>query len=141
MFSSLEVVARNLAWCADPTPAWDTDSVRGASKAVDQLSDQFGELANILETFHSVLNQPNIRDNEARGKFVPLLRQPLDGCMKTTLEIERLLQPFVKTTTGARLSTWKSLRWTFREKNAASLQSQLALNKSALELGLSLAQL
>lgn len=116
-----------------------TDSVRAAPKAVDHLSRQVDDLANILEILHSVLAQANVRDNKPRAEFVPLLQQPLDGCVKTLLEMENMLKPFAQAGAGTHLGTWKSLRWTFREHVTASLQTQLTVHTSALGLGLNLA--
>ena len=117
------------------------DGIEGAPRAVKALSSDVYALYDVLLEFSNTLNDPGFRETFARSNFLVTLQRPLENCANSLEDVTTLIKPFTKPTGDPKVSKWRSVAWTFKEREIEVLRSQLMAYKSSLDVALSVASM
>jgi hypothetical protein len=108
------------------------DGIRGAPQAVSALSQDLAALADVLETLQNFLNSIDKQRNPQQALDTGKLQKPLNSCVKAMNSIKKEVQPFIVRKAGSSCYTWKSMLFTFREKDFTVLQRTLGKSQTSL---------
>ena len=117
------------------------DGIEGAPSAVKALSNDVCALYDVLLEFSNTLNDPSFRETFAKSNLLVTLQRPLENCANSLEQVTTTIRPFTKATGDPKVSKWRSVAWTFKEKEIGVLRSQLMAYKSSLDVALSVASL
>lgn len=117
------------------------DGIEGAPKAVKALSKDVCALYDVLREFSNTLNDPSLKETFAKSSLLVTLQGPLENCTNSLEDVKTTLKPFTKPTGDPKISKWRSVAWTFKEKEIDVMRGQLMAYKSSLDVALSVASL
>ena len=117
------------------------DGIEGAPRAVKALSSDVCALYDVLNEFSKVLNDPAFREGSAKTGLFVTLQRPLENCTNSLEDVKNKIRPFTKPTGDPKVSRWRSVAWTFKEKEVEVLRGQLTAYKASLDIALSVASM
>ena len=117
------------------------DGIQGAPQAIKVLSNDVSALYDVLREFSNTLSDPGFRETFAKSSLLITLQKPLENCANSLEQVTTTIKPFTKPTGDPKTSKWRSVAWTFKEKEIGVLRSQLMAYKSSLDVALSVASL
>lgn len=116
--------------------------VKGAPSAVTALVAETNTLKLILETLTNHIKQNDFgRNDPAQADFLRLLQEPLQQCVVSSREVGDKLKPYIRNDGVAKENTWRGLSWFLHEKEFLELRRNLAAQKSALDIAVSVVNL
>lgn len=115
--------------------------VLGAPSAVNALKGELNTLEHVLQSLNNIINDESLRKQNQHLDFFNLLQNPLQQCVLTSHDISEKLKPYIKSDGIAKTTTWKGLSWFLHEKEFLELKQNLASQRSALEIAVSVVNL
>lgn len=116
--------------------------VKGAPSAVTALAAEINTLKLILETLTSHIQNNDFGNNDhQQADFLRLLQEPLQQCVSSSQDIREKLKPYIRSDGVAKDNTWRGLSWFLHEKEFLELKRNLAAQRSALDIAVSVVNL
>jgi hypothetical protein len=109
------------------------DGLRGAPRDVSTLAEDLKALYQTLAELARIQDRP-----AAANVLSEHIKAPLENCLDVFDDFTSTLQSFTMTSRdGAlRIRTWKSITWTFKEKEIQLFRDTILTYKSTLQLAI-----
>jgi Fungal N-terminal domain of STAND proteins len=109
------------------------DTIQRAPRSIETLSDELSTIAGLLRELGHLAKGP---DELSMNRIV---REPLANCDKVSKQIEKLIQPYIKTAGG--ITKCGRFAFGFKESDVLLLQRDLSACKQNLTLAVTSADL
>ena len=108
-------------------------TIQRAPRSIETLSDELAAIAGLLRELGHLASGPDELDLNR------IAREPLANCEKVAKQIEKLIQPYVKTAGG--ITKWGRFAFGFKENDVLLLQRDMVACKQNLTLAVTSADL
>jgi hypothetical protein len=109
------------------------DTIQRAPRSIEALGNELSAIAGLLrELGHLTESSDELNMNR-------IVREPLSNCENISKQIEKLVQPYVKTSGG--ITKWGRFAFGFKESDVVHLQRDMSACKQNLTLAVTSADL
>jgi hypothetical protein len=109
------------------------DTVQRSPRSIEALGDELSTIAGLLRELGYLVDSPD------ELNLNRIVREPLANCEKISKQIEKLIQPYVKTSGG--ITKWGRFAFGFKESDVLLLQRDMSACKQNLTLAITSADL
>ncbi|KAM0611073.1 hypothetical protein ACHAP1_001551 [Verticillium nonalfalfae] len=121
------------------------DAVRGLPRTLQALSADLKGFVSVLGTLQGYLDHEDTRQGVLHPGTVDELSDVLEDCIQVFTELSQQLNKDLngsgEASADAKMSTWRRLRLSFRDKDFEELRAKLAARKLTLTVAVSVANL
>jgi Fungal N-terminal domain of STAND proteins len=109
------------------------DTIQRAPRSIETLGDDLSAIAGLLRELGYMVDDSDERDMNR------IVHEPLANCGKVSKQIDKMIQPYVKTSGG--ITRWGRFAFGFKESDVLQLQRDLSACKQNLALAVTSADL